>query len=272
MSIKKEKNKWSEFEESTLLKLISENLPLDKITKKLKKEDTDIIHRLKKIALKMCNQKKTHSEINSKLKFLSDRQITKIIKYAKKNNKIHKKKYYTESNSKSNSKSNSTSSTDPYTKISEELNNMEFKIRTTNNKKINNTQKTKDLGTVISMLTTIEDKLNFLIKNSNLGTLTIPTKNKKLKNVSTKSNDNTSTENTSENMGIKNNNFKNNNFKNSDIKNNNLKNSNLKNNNLKNNSNSSNNFNNFDNSDNFDSSGEDTDDIINMINKNKGKK
>lgn len=85
MSDIKQKN-WSNSDELILLKLISENNPIDKISKKLKKREKDILYKLKKIAQKMCNENKSKDEIKKNLKLLTDEQINKIIE------RVNKKK------------------------------------------------------------------------------------------------------------------------------------------------------------------------------------
>ena len=70
MSHKKDKKKWSVENEIRLLKLIADDVPLEKISKKIKKEESYIKHKLKKIALRMRYEKKTKDEPKETLGFI----------------------------------------------------------------------------------------------------------------------------------------------------------------------------------------------------------
>ena len=72
------KTKWTEENEVFLLKLISDNVNLEKISKKVKKTESEIIHKLKKVASKMLSENKSKDDIIKLLKFLTDEQVTKI--------------------------------------------------------------------------------------------------------------------------------------------------------------------------------------------------
>lgn len=84
------KTKWTEENEYYLLKLIADGNGLEKITKKIKKNEKEIIHKLKKLASKMLIKNKSKDDIMKELKFLSEKQIEKITdSYIKKT--THKK-------------------------------------------------------------------------------------------------------------------------------------------------------------------------------------
>jgi hypothetical protein len=80
------KYKWTEKTENDLLKYISENKTIDDISKKLKINNETIIYKLKKISLTMIG-KKTKEEIFNSLKFLTNKQIDKLIKRHENKNK-----------------------------------------------------------------------------------------------------------------------------------------------------------------------------------------
>lgn len=175
-----EKNMWSSADEAKLLKLLSDNTSIDKIIKKLKKSEKDIRHKLKKLALKMCNEKKTTDEIKNNLKFLSDEQILKIFNHVNKKNINH-------------------------AKDSENL--TEFGIKKTKSKsKLIKKESLNYSNKIILMLTNINDKLDLIINSNNKNT-NLPKKNNLQINNSSVS----STE-TSKNNNIQNNNFQNNNL------------------------------------------------------------
>ena len=64
------KTKWTEENEVFLLKLISDNVNLEKISKKVKKTESEIIHKLKKVASKMLSENKSKDDIIKLLKFI----------------------------------------------------------------------------------------------------------------------------------------------------------------------------------------------------------
>lgn len=140
-----EKNTWSNADEAKLLKLISDNTPMDKIIKKIKRKEKDIKHKLKKFAIKMCNEKKTTEEIKNNLKFLSNEQILKIFNHVNKKN-IN------------------------YAKNSENLSELGIKKTKTKSKLIK--KESHNYSKIILMLTNINDKLDLIInsnyKNTNL--------------------------------------------------------------------------------------------------------
>jgi len=227
MSLKKEKNRWSDSDEAKLLKLISDNIPMEKITKKIKKEEKVIKHKLKKIALRMCSEKKTKDEINKSLKFLSDEQITKII------NHVNKKNLKNSDNSD--------------TKDSEDLSDFGIK-----KSKMTSSKKTPDNLTspnkIISMLTEINTKLDFIIANTNKNNNFSTKVNFKAQNNTSTLNDTSSVEKNKIRDNTKTTNRKNKETVKETVKENTKNKSELSDS----------------------SSGEDTDDIINMINKNRG--
>ena len=79
-------NKWNDKEEAELMKLISDNKPLEIISKKIKRSEKNIIRKLKKIALNMIKNNKNKEEILSNLKFLSESQIKRLIIHEQKKN------------------------------------------------------------------------------------------------------------------------------------------------------------------------------------------
>jgi hypothetical protein len=82
------KTKWTEENEVYLLKLLTDNTNLEKIAKKTKKSEREIIRKLKKFAIIMISENKTKDEIAKTLRILTDEQINKIIeKYNKKKSK-----------------------------------------------------------------------------------------------------------------------------------------------------------------------------------------
>ena len=170
MSQKKEKNIWSDADEAKLFKLLSEDNSLDKITKKIKKNEKEIRYKLKKIALKMCGEKKTKDEISKALKFLSDDQINKII------NHVTKKNLNNANGKTANGKNSNDFS--------------EFGIVKTKSKIIKNVS-SNNSNEIILMLTKINEKLDFIIDTSNKNIS--PTTKKNLKsqsnNVSSSNND-----------------------------------------------------------------------------------
>lgn len=133
-----EKNIWSTTDETKLLKLLSDDIPLEKIIKKLKKKEKDIKYKLKKIALRMTNDKKTKDDIKKTLKFLTDEQITKIINHV-------------------NNKNLNNINVKDFNDLSD------FGIKK-KSKKINNNS--NDSNKIILMLTEINDKLTFFINNN----------------------------------------------------------------------------------------------------------
>ena len=175
-----EKNMWSSADEAKLLKLLSDNTPMDKIIKKLKKTEKNIKHKLKKLALKMCNEKKTTDEIKNNLKFLSDEQILKIFDH------VNKKNIY-------------------YAKDSENL--TEFGIKKTKSKsKLIKKEYQNYSNKIILMLTNINDKLDLIINSNNKNTNLSKKNNLQINNSSVSSTE------TSKNNNIQTNNFQNNNL------------------------------------------------------------
>lgn len=86
--------KWTEENEVYLLKLLSDNTNLEKLAKKMRKSERDIIHKLKKITVNMLSENKSKEEIKNKLKILTDEQINKISeKYKKKKSKKQNNNY-----------------------------------------------------------------------------------------------------------------------------------------------------------------------------------
>jgi hypothetical protein len=265
-----EKYVWSDAEEAKLLKLISDNVSMDKITKKIKIKEKDIKHKLKKIAVKMCNDKKTTLEIKNTLKFLSDEQLLKICNHVNKKN-ISSKKNIT------NGKKSSDLS--------------EFGIR-----KVKSKMPKKDSldysNKIILMLTDINKKLDFIISsgNQNINLKNISSKNRNLSNVL----DNSANSGSSDNSGNSGNSVSSNNSDNSATDTNTNTNTNQKqkpkqnqkqnpkSSTKQNNNITTNNINNrqpqnttqkdkktkSESTDSY-TSGEDTDNIINMINKNR---
>ena len=133
-----EKNIWSTTDETKLLKLLSDDIPLEKIIKKLKKKEKDIKYKLKKIALRMTNDKKTKDDIKKTLKFLTDEQITKIINHV-------------------NNKNLNNINVKDFNDLSD------FGIKKKSKKNNNNSN---DSNKIILMLTEINDKLTFFINNN----------------------------------------------------------------------------------------------------------
>lgn len=176
-----EKNIWSSADEAKLLKLISDNTPMDKIIKKLKKKEKDINHKLKKLALKMCNEKKTIEEIKNNLKFLSDEQILKIFNHVNKKNINH-------------------------AKDSENLS--EFGIKKTKTKsKLIKKESQNYSNKIILMLTNINDKLDLIINSNNKNNNLPQKENLQFNNSSLSSTD------TSEDNDVQTNNLQSNNLR-----------------------------------------------------------
>jgi hypothetical protein len=153
MSIKKVK--WSDENEVFLLKLITDNMDITKISKKIKKTEKEIIYKLKKIANKMLNNNKSKDEIMKTLKILNEEQIDKIIN--KYNKKILKKQ-------------------NDNTSISE----ISF-MKTSKNKHTENTEYQQ----IFNILNEMNTKIDLLLKKNNISTKNnITSKN----NITTKNN------------------------------------------------------------------------------------
>jgi hypothetical protein len=161
MELKKQKNTWSDTDETKLLKFISEDVPLDKITKKLKKKEKEVIHKLKKIALKMCNEKKTKDNIKKTLKFLSDEQIFKIFKHF-------------------NEKKPNNTNPNPNENTNETDNFSEFGIGKKQST-LNNNNSLIYPNNIISILNKINDKIDLIINTSAKNTNFTNKQNFKLK-------------------------------------------------------------------------------------------
>ena len=138
MSLKK--NKWTDENEVFLLKLISDNMSLEKIVKKTKRSEKEIIYKLKKITVKLFNKKKTKEEIFNQLKFLTMDQIEKIF-------------------DKQNKKNSDT------TKLSElgVTNKNKITIDYHDNQKFNN----EDIKKIYEILNNIDNKVNLLVQRNN---------------------------------------------------------------------------------------------------------
>jgi hypothetical protein len=139
--------KWSSSDELILLKLISENNPIDKISKKLKKKEKEILYKLKKIAQKMCNEHKSKDEIKKNLKILTDEQINKIIEHV---------------NKKKSNKNITIDHSDEFSEIGINKNH-KLKKKNINNKNI----LLDDSNNIISLLNEINKKLDFIINSEN---------------------------------------------------------------------------------------------------------
>lgn len=142
------KIKWSDEDEVYLLKLLSQNVNLDKISKKMKKNEKEIQYKLKKMAIKMLNEKKTKDEIIRTLKFLTEEQINKIIEHNTK--KILKKKILNND-------------------LSNELSEIAIQKNNSKNNKLVSSENI-DNQKIYLMLIEIKDKLNLLLKISNQNT------------------------------------------------------------------------------------------------------
>jgi hypothetical protein len=141
-------NKWSSQDELLLLTLISKDKSMNKIVKKLNKNKSYIIKKLKRIAFKLHNEKQTTDEINKTLKFLSNEQINKIIGRVqnKQLDNIQDKQF---------------------DNMSEIV--IKHKSPKENNIQINETNNV-DNNTIFVLLNTINDKLDLIINKTNLFT------------------------------------------------------------------------------------------------------
>lgn len=145
------KQKWSSEDEKKLLNLISENKSLERISKKLKIKEKDIIYKLKKIASKMSNENKTREEIANTLKYLTNDQIKKILE------RVNKKK----------------SAKDYPMKLSDEFSEIGLnKTKLTNKKNIYNDipNNNSDIEKIYTLLDSINKKIDLIIETKNNNT------------------------------------------------------------------------------------------------------